>query len=73
MAKTIGEEYMALGVLIGDELTAKIHFSWNYKEGCVTLGLNTYKLHLKPKIVRDYGLVIFNNCDLLSYITVPKQ
>jgi nitric oxide synthase oxygenase domain/subunit len=73
MEKEIGEEYMASGVSVGADPVADSHFIWDYKRGCVSLDLNANKVQFRPKIVRDYGLIIFNNCDMLSYITVPKE
>jgi hypothetical protein len=73
MEKIVGEEYMASGVSVGNEPAANSYFNWDYNGKCVVLNLNAHKVQFKPKIVRDYGLVIFNNCDLLSYISVPTQ
>jgi hypothetical protein len=73
MVENIGNEYMAAGVSVGDTSTPYNYFLWDFKGGCVTLNLNAYKIQFKQKIVRDNGLIIFNNCNPLSYILVPRN
>lgn len=73
MASGIGNEYLASGVSVGSEPVPESHYYWDYKKGCISLELKANKLQFKPKLVTDEGLVIFNNCNPLSYITVGEN
>ena len=73
MIKAVGDEYMASSVGVGDAPIPDSHYLWDFKGGCVSLNLNANKIQFKPKLVRDDGLIIFSNCDPLSYIAVPAQ
>lgn len=72
MIKHVGGEYMASGVSVGDNPGAENYFLWDFKGGCVSLNLNANKVQFKPAIVRDNGLIIFSNCNPLTYIAVSK-
>lgn len=68
MAKAIPDEYIAAG--LNEEPS---YYLWEYKGGCVALELVKHQTQFIPKIVRDDGLVVFFNCNIVSYMASPKQ
>ena len=48
-------------------------YSWDYKGMCVELKLNAYNFQLEEKTVKDNATIVFNNCDMYTYLPFPRK
>ena len=72
MKSAVGNYSIAGGVSLQDDAPPS-YYNWDYMGSCIDLSLNAYKLSFIEQIVRDTGLLIFNKCNMSSYMIAPDQ
>lgn len=48
-------------------------YAWDYSGMCVDLKLNAYRFQFEEKILKDNATIVFNNCDMYTYLPLPRK
>jgi hypothetical protein len=72
MNSAIGKWEIASSISFSEDADPSF-YRWKYKEGFISVTVNAFKFRFVDKVVRDNAMVIFNNGDMKSYMTYPKD